>query len=269
MKKIGLFLLCAGLLGLLGACAAPQAPVSSTPTGSTTSETDRVTTDSAVPSTASTDEVSDTPTLPEATIKYLGRASVRVQTREGKVIYIDPFAGEDAWYDLPADLILVTHDHFDHNAVDRVKNRSDGCRIITQAEALTKDGYQTFETDFVTVRAVEAGYNRNHSKNACVGYLLTLSDGKKIYLSGDTSTAPQMAELKDEQIDYAFFCCDGVYNMDAQEAAACAVTVGAKHNIPYHVTASEANYHFDRAAAERFSAPGLLILNPGEAIPVS
>ena len=44
-----------------------------------------------------------------AELLYQGQASMRVVTDEGKVIYIDPYVGEG--YDLPADLILVTHAH--------------------------------------------------------------------------------------------------------------------------------------------------------------
>ena len=59
------------------------------------------------------------------TLVYQGQASIRIVTAEGKVIYIDPYAGDD--YDLAADLILVTHAHFDHNAIDKIKA---GIRIV-------------------------------------------------------------------------------------------------------------------------------------------
>jgi len=64
----------------------------------------------------------------------MGQASLRIVTAEGKVIYIDPYAGDD--YDLPADLILVTHGHFDHCAVDKVQDRNEDCMVITHREAV-------------------------------------------------------------------------------------------------------------------------------------
>lgn len=98
----------------------------------------------------------------------------------------------------------------------------------------------------------------------CVGYIVTI-DGVSVYVTGDTSTAEQMASLAERNIDYAFYCCDGVFNMDLDEAAECARTVGAGHNIPYHVTASDSVF-FDRERAERFDAPNRLIVDEGEEI---
>ena len=119
---------------------------------------------------------------------------------------------------------------------------------------------------YVTVTAVEAGYNRNHNVKSCVGYLLTLSDGVKVYVSGDTSKTKQMPELSALHIDYAFFCCDGVYNMDLKEAAQCARLVGARHDIPYHVIPASGDKFFDRERAGQFDSPNLLVVEPGEEI---
>ncbi len=116
---------------------------------------------------------------------YMGQASIRITTAEGKVIYIDPYVGNS--YEPAADLILVTHGHYDHNGVDKVENRNPGCRIITWAEALEGGKHQTFDLGFARVEAVEAGYNRWHSVKECVGYIITLSDGISVYVSGDTS----------------------------------------------------------------------------------
>ncbi len=175
-----------------------------------------------------------------------------------------PYSGDG--YDLPADLILVTHGHYDHNGLDLVQSRNEDCRIITQNEALAGGEHQSFDLGYVRVEAVEAGYNQNHDVKACVGYVLTFSNGRSVYVTGDTSTTQQMPLLAEKEIDYAFFCCDGVYNMDAAEASKCAEMVSAKHNLPYHTSAKNDGYNFDRDVAEQFEADNRIILAPGSKI---
>ena len=192
---------------------------------------------------------------------YQGHGSLRIVTAEGKVIYIDPYAGEG--YDLAADLILVSHGHSDHNAVNLIRNRNEDCRIIANTDALVKGEYKTFDLGYATVEAVQAGNNRNHDIRFCVGWLITLADGITIYATGDTSATDQMAELADRNIDYAFFVCDGKYNMDMDEAIACAKLVNAQHSIPYHMAPGAL---FDAERAELFDVPGRLIIPAGEEI---
>lgn len=205
------------------------------------------------------------PVKSPAKLLYQGQGSIRIVTAEDKVIYIDPYAGDG--YNLPADLILVTHGHFDHNALDKIEIRNPDCAVITQNEAIQNGEHQKFNFGYVQIEAVEAGYNEQHDVKECVGYVLTFSDRKTIYVSGDTSTTRQMSEMAEMQIDYAFYCCDGVFNMGLEEAAICAQTVGAKHNIPYHVT-GRTSKTYDREIAEQFSAPNRMIVDAGEEIEI-
>ena len=64
---------------------------------------------------------------------FQGHGSLRLTADDERVVYIDPYKGKG--YDLPADIILVTHNHTDHNRVKRCAQKPD-CRIITNAEAL-------------------------------------------------------------------------------------------------------------------------------------
>ncbi len=208
----------------------------------------------------------ETTTQSGGSLLYMGQASIRITTPEGKVIYIDPYAGSEEDYTPAADLILITHSHFDHNAVELVTHRNPECEIITQREAIKNGIHQIFTFDYATVEAVEAGYNAMHSVRNCVGYVITLSDGVKLYFSGDTSKTEQMEEMADMEIDYAFLCTDGYYNMGPEEAAECAELIGAKHNIPYHNDTSNRGKMFDLEQAQSFGAPNLIVIDSGEEI---
>jgi len=192
---------------------------------------------------------------------YQGHGSFRIVTADGHVIYVDPYAGEG--YDLPADLILMTHSHMDHTKDELIENRKEGCQTITWAEALVNGEYKSFDLGYVKVEAVQAGNNKNHDINVCVGYIITMPDGVSVYATGDTSTTAQMAELASRDLHYAFFCCDGKFNMDIPEAIECAKAVKARHSIPYHMAPGEL---FNAERAAQFEVPGQLIVPAGEEI---
>ena len=198
----------------------------------------------------------------ETMLLYQGHASLRLTSKDGTVIYIDPAVGDG--YDLPADIILVTHEHSDHNQVNLITQKED-CVVIRVSDAILNGEHNTFTIKGIEIEAVEA-YNSNHSKNTSVGFLI-LIDGIMIYVAGDTSKTEQMETLSERHIDYAFLPCDGVYNMNAEDAAEYAKLIGAKNNIPYHTR--NMNDLFSSDVAERFDAPNKLIIEPGEEIILS
>lgn len=190
---------------------------------------------------------------------YQGHGSFRLTSDDGVVVYIDPFMGTG--YDLPADIILVTHQHEDHNQIDLITQKP-GCTLITNFEALEGGKHNTFSEDGLLIEAVEAGYNQGHTTEDSVGFIITV-DGLKLYFCGDTSKTPQMEKLAERKLDYAFLCADGFYNMNLKEAAECAELIGAKHNVPVHLKPGEL---FDREMAEQFDAPNRLIIEPSKEI---
>ena len=187
---------------------------------------------------------------------YQGHGSFRLVSDEGTVVFIDPFLGTG--YELPADIVLVTHQHPDHNKLDLITQKSD-CQVISNFEALAGGKHNTFLLKGLKIEAVEAGYNQGHTTEDSVGFIITV-DGLQLYFCGDTSTTPQMATFAARKLDYAFLCADGFYNMGLEEAAACAKLIGAKYNVPVHLKPGEL---FDRDMAERFNAPNRLIIEPG------
>jgi len=189
---------------------------------------------------------------------YQGHGSIRLTANDGRVIYLDPFAGEG--YDLPADIILVSHQHEDHNQIDLCAKK-ENCTIISNVEALADGKHNNFDINDIKIQAVEA-YNKNHNPAECVGFIITI-DGVKIYACGDTSKTKQMETFADLALDYTLLCGDGIYNMDPEEAAECAKLIQAKHNILIHLGPGE---HFKPELAENWDAPNKILILPGEEI---
>ena len=167
-------------------------------------------------------------------IHWLGHASIKITG--SKVIYVDPWKikGE------PADLILITHSHYDHCSADDIKKVTKESTVIVatadsnlEAAKVVKPG-DTLDIDGVKIEAVPA-YNLGkpfHPKsNNWVGYVITV-DGKRIYVAGDTDKIPEMHDLK--EIDVALLPIGGTYTMNAEEAAEAAQMFNPKVVVPIH-----------------------------------
>lgn len=190
-----------------------------------------------------------------AKLLYQGHGSMRLISKAKTVVYIDPYAGEG--YDRQADLILVTHQHHDHNQID-LPPHADGCRIIQNMDALGEDGYRKFTVKDIEIEAVQA-YNEKHAKSECVGYLVSV-DGVLVYFSGDTARTEQMDTFAQRKIDYAFLPIDGIYTMDTKAAVECAKLIKARHAIPVHMAPGKL---FDLQKAKGFVTEGAMVLEPG------
>jgi hypothetical protein len=192
-------------------------------------------------------------------LTFLGHATVKIKTSDGKVIYIDPYQPGD--YSDSADVVLVTHQHGDHNQVNMVKKKVD-CKIITNADALQGGVYKSFTIGNLTVDAVPA-YNSNHSKSSCVGYVVGFN-GINLYHAGDTGFIPEMADLAARKLTYALLPMDGIYNMTPEQAMQAAAAIQAANYIPIHTMPPPDTYN--DAIVARFTIPNKIVVKNGQTI---
>lgn len=199
-----------------------------------------------------------------ATLLFQGHASCRITAGDGSVLYLDPFYGDG--YDLPADLVVITHQHHDHNALERVLQTPD--TVILGPEELLAGGRRlSRQVGPFLVEAVEAG-NSNHSPACCMGVVVSV-DGAALYHGGDTSSVPGMDALAPRKLDWALLPVDGIYNMGPREAAACARRIGARHAVPIHTGTNATQYAYNEALAREMDCPGLTLLRHGESADLS
>lgn len=182
---------------------------------------------------------------------FFGHGSFRLTTEKDTVVYIDPFYKGD--YSPKADLILITHEHYDHNRTELVSLKADGV-IMRAADFLPS--YKAVSFKDLSIKAVPA-YNKNHSKG-CVGYIVGC-DGKTLYFAGDTSKTQYMSMVKG--VDYAFLPTDGIFNMDAVEATECANIIGAKFCVPVHTERPEEEYN--ESVVAKFTPKNKFVIKPG------
>ena len=170
-------------------------------------------------------------------IAWLGHDGFRIDT--GKVIYFDPYEIEGG---PKADLILISHDHFDHCSPEDVAKIRDSHTVIAtekgSAEKLTGDVRvlkpgETLSVDDVKIQAVPS-YNTDKDfhpeKNKWLGFIVEI-EGVKVYHAGDTDFIP---EMKDFEVDIALLPVSGTYVMRADQAVQAALAINPKLAIPMH-----------------------------------
>ena len=163
---------------------------------------------------------------------------------DGITIYIDPW-GVTKGEDEPADVIFITHAHFDHFQPEEIdKVREPKTQIVAPHDIARELGgkvkavkpAESFEVAGIKVETVVA-YNtepdklQNHPKsNNWVGYVLQLGD-HRYYHAGDTDPTPELEQIK---TDVAFVPIGGTYTMGAPAAAAFIKRIRPQLAVPMH-----------------------------------
>jgi len=183
-------------------------------------------------------------------LRWLGHAGFQI--KNSKIIYIDPYNIKDGLE--KADIILITHNHYDHcSFADLDKIIQEGTKIV--APAGCQSTIAKFKTP-VKIELVEPGqefeigdmkistlpsYNINKhfhpQAEGWVGYVMKIGD-IIIYHSGDTDIIPEMQKLtgyKQQGKEFiALLPVGGRFTMSAEEAAEAASIIKPTLAIPMH-----------------------------------
>jgi L-ascorbate metabolism protein UlaG (beta-lactamase superfamily) len=178
------------------------------------------------------------------TIFWIGHASFYIKAKDC-TIFIDPFKISQDVKE-KADLILLTHSHFDHTSKEDIdKIRKEETKFIAANKCLEQKDYKHeiskpgFKTKFngIEIEAI-AAYNKSaerlqfHPKSeGWVGYILNI-DGTRIYHAGDSDFIEEMKEIGD--IEVALLPMGGTYTMTMDEAIDAAGAIKPKTIVPMH-----------------------------------
>ena len=177
-------------------------------------------------------------------IEVLYHSSIKIS--KNKVIYIDPFKIDKNYND--ADIVFITHDHFDHYSeedIDKVINEN--TTIIIPEKLLTKllkkginknaiitvepnEKYVVQGIKFETIPAYNTNKTFHPKENGWVGYIIIIN-GIRYYIAGDTDITEENKQVK---CDVAFVPVGGTYTMDFKEAASLINEIKPKIAIPIH-----------------------------------
>jgi len=185
-----------------------------------------------------------------AHISINARSSIRIEGT--KVIYFDPFKIADQRHD--ADIVFVTHEHYDHFSPEDIKKVSKENTILVAPYSMKQivlDNVSEMISNVKFVKAENAGtnikiddilvnwvraYNINkpfHTmENGWIGYVVTM-DGETYFVTGDTDANEDNISVK---CDILFVPCGGKYTFNVEEAATFTNKIKPRKVIPTHYT---------------------------------
>ncbi len=177
-------------------------------------------------------------------VLVLYHSSIKINKK--KVIYIDPYNIDNTYND--ADIIFITHDHYDHYSeedIDKIKKENTIIIVPKNMyEKLSKYGfkekniivvepnkkYSVEEINFETLPAYNMNKEFHPKENNWVGYIIEI-ENIKYYIAGDTDIVNENRKVR---CDIAFVPIGGTFTMDFKEAAILINEIKPKIAVPIH-----------------------------------
>ena len=160
------------------------------------------------------------------------------------IIYFDPYKINKDYHD--ADIIFITHSHYDHySPLDIKKVIKDNTIIVCPKdvkeellklnikniiEVVPNKDYEVLNIKFKTIPAYNINKNFHPKENNWIGYLINYNN-VKYYIAGDTDITE---ENKNIICDVAFVPIGGTFTMDYKEAANLINEIQPKIAVPTH-----------------------------------
>lgn len=186
-------------------------------------------------------------------IRVFTQSAIRIQSKDGVVIYLDPFSLTDAEAAHDADYMLITHAHYDHfSPEDIARVAGDHTELVAPASMGAEVARVADEIGATAVHLLQAGgrlelsgvaveaapaYNVEPERlgmhpqtNGWLGYVLTV-DGVRYYAAGDTDQNPDNEQVA---CDVALVPIGGTYTCDPHQAAAFVNALHPKVVVPIH-----------------------------------
>lgn len=168
------------------------------------------------------------------TLTFYNHASIAVEAN-GHRIYIDPADATKkiAWDQEPkADLVLVTHTHYDHLSKDAIMSLNGTGEYTQLKPGESLDAFQNIRIDAVPAYNITPEHLNFHPKErGDAGYILTIG-GSRIYVAGDTEDNPDVLAIRD--IDIAFLPVNQPYTMTVEQCARVIDSIRPAVFYPYH-----------------------------------
>lgn len=186
-------------------------------------------------------------------IRWNGHDGFKFESRDKKKVYVDPYKLVAEYnHKNDADVILISHNHFDHLStedINKIINKNTKICCPEECVDSLKKNYpendiivlkpretKKLEEEAITITGIEA-YNTNKDfhpkKDEKIGFIIEMNDNLTIYHTGDTDIIPEMEKV---DTDILLVPVSGTYVMTAQEAvkATNEIIKPKKLAIPMH-----------------------------------